>query len=352
MYRRAVLSCVSTRRTGTFPPRVRRLFLTILWLLFALPSPAGEVASSRVQRVSFQGRDYVKVSSWAPIAGLTARWLVPDKELQLYNSKVTLHLSHDSRRFRCNGVWVWLSAPIIMKDREALIPYLDIGTTINPILSPTPAKRPVRVICLDAGHGGDDTGNRHGGRVEKDYTLLLAKEVGRLLTRAGYTVIHTRTGDRRVDRSDRPGKARQAQADLFLSLHYNAAEVPSAQGAEVYSLTPMGASSTNAGGEGADSPSYAGNRWDERNMQLAFFLQKAISQKLGREDRGARRARFEVLREATMPAVLIEGGFMSNPSELRWITTGAERTRLAQAIVDGVGSYQKWIGATSPTLKK
>lgn len=345
MCRHTVLSCLTPRHPGTFPPRVRRLFLIILWLLFAHASQAGEAASPRVQRVSFQGRDYVKVSSWAPVAGLTARWLVPDKELQLFNSKVTLHLSHDSRRFRCNGVWVWLSAPIIMKDREALIPYLDISTTVNPILSPTPSRRPPRIICLDAGHGGDDTGNRHGGRLEKEYTLLLTREVGKLLTRAGYSVIYTRTTDRRVDRADRPLKARQTQADLFLSLHYNAAEVPSAQGVEVYSLTPAGASSTNAGGEGADSPSYAGNRWDERNMQLAFFLQKSLSQKLGREDRGARRARFEVLREATMPAVLIEGGFMSNPTELRWITSSAERTRLAQAIVDGVASYQKWIGA-------
>ncbi len=326
---------------------MRRLFVILVWILVAQSPASAATQTPRIQRVSFQGRDYVKVSSWAPIAGLTPRWLTPDKELQLQNNKVTLHLSHDSRRIRCNGVWVWLSAPILMRDRDALLPYLDIATTLNPILAPTQTRRPVRLICLDPGHGGDDTGKRQAGRHEKEYTLLLAKELGKLLTRSGYKVVLTRSTDRRVERMDRPLMARQAKADLFISLHYNGADVPSAQGVEVYSLTPAGASSTNAGGEGADHPVCVGNSWNERNMQLAFLMQKALVQRLGREDRGARRARFEVLREATMPAVLIEGAFMSNPSEARWIYSSTERTRLAQAIVDGVKSYEKWIGVTA-----
>ena len=295
--------------------------------------------------MSFQGRDYFRVSSWAKENQFNLRWTFPDQELRLSTSRHSLVLHHDSRRIKINGVWVWISAPVLMRDHDAFLPLLDLRTTLQPILYPRrdPVGSP-RIICLDPGHGGGDPGKQEGPRQEKVFTLLLAKELGRQLSRAGYRVVYTRTSDTTVDRPTRPRVAKQARADLFVSLHFNGADVPSAQGVEVYCLTPVGASSTNGGGEGTDSPACPGNRWDERNVQLAYELQKSLVRGLGREDRGLRRARFEVLRDAAMPAVLIEGGFMSNSSEARWIYSPAERVRLARAIVDGINSHKRAIG--------
>lgn len=320
---------------------MQRLLISLFWLILCSRLEASGAGPQRLETLSFQGREYVRMSTWARNNGLSMRWTEPDQEVQFTNSTTSLSLSHDSRRIRFNGVWVWISAPVLVRDRDVFLPALDIPTTLRPLLTPRKNRdRPLRVICLDAGHGGDDTGKRDGGRFEKIYTLLLAKEVGRLLTRSGYKVIYTRTTDTKVDLPVRPRVATKYNADLFLSLHFNAADVPSAQGVEVYCLTPVGASSTNAGGEGADSPASFGNKLDDRNIQLAYELQRTLVRRLGREDRGLRRARFAVLRDATMPAALIEAGFMSNPSEARWIYSPSDRSRLAQTIVDAVNRYK------------
>ena len=333
---------------ATFAPRVRRFWIQLFFALAMFGSrslPANALTPvPPLQRVSLQGRDYVRAAAWASAAGLRSRWVTADQELELSNSQGTLHLVHDSRKVRWNGVWVWISAPVTLRDHELFLPYLDIASTLSPLIAPKTSASPIRVICLDAGHGGEDTGKREGPRSEKQYTLLLAQEVSRLLSKSGFKVVMTRTSDRKVELNDRPLIAKRANADLFLSLHFNAAEVPSAQGIEVYCLTPVGASSTNAGGEGADSPASQGNRCDERNVQLAFILQKTLVQKLGREDRGVRRARFAVLRGATMPSVLIEAAFMTHPIDSHSVYFSAQRTRLAQAIVEGISSYKKWIG--------
>jgi len=298
--------------------------------------------ASRLQPVSFMGRNYARASAYARSAGLSFKWTSPELAT-LTGPGVSILLDHDSRKIRINNIWVWLSAPVWLRDREAFIPLLDISKTVEPILSQRRSRQALRTICLDPGHGGEDTGKRDGNRNEKQYTLLLARDVGRLLGRAGFRVTYTRTSDRPVELSDRPLIAQRHKADLFLSLHYNGADVSSAFGAEVYCMTPAGTSSTNAGGEGADSPAYPGNRMDERNILLAYELQKLMVARLGRTDRGVRRARFAVLRDATMPAALIEAGFMSNPQEARWIYSSKDRALLAQAIVDAVRNFKKAI---------
>ncbi|HAM73791.1 MAG TPA: hypothetical protein DCM86_19325 [Verrucomicrobiales bacterium] len=321
-----------------------RWFVANLLSLMLL-SLGGPVAHASGRAVSFNGREYVRVSQWARTNGLEVRWTAPGVELHVTGPHLSLVLTHDSRRIRINGIGVWISGAVVMRDQEAYLPALDVPTTLRPLLSPRrPPGGGIHTICLDPGHGGDDTGKRDGPRNEKQFTLLLARELGRLLEKGGYKVVYTRTSDQKVDLPTRPEIARQAKADLFLSLHFNAFEGPAAQGLEVYCLTPVGASSTNANGEGADSPACVGNRFDERNVQLAFELQKTLVRRLGREDRGMRRARFAVLRDAAMPAVLIEGGFMSSPSESKWIYSSSERSKLAQAIVEALANYKRGSG--------
>jgi N-acetylmuramoyl-L-alanine amidase len=222
---------------------------------------------------------------------------------------------------------------------------LDLTTALQPIVYP-PRGRPrstVKHICIDPGHGGKQVGYLAGGEMEKKYTLLLAQELGAELRKAGYTVSYTRTTDTLIELGERPEIARRRNADLFVSLHFNSAGYtsPEVRGVEVYCMTPQRASSTNARGEGGNSGAFLGNLNNARNMVLAYELQKAITRGAGLEDRGVKRARFEVLRDAQMPAVLIEGGFMSNPAEARKIFSPAWRKQMAQAIASGISSYRR-----------
>jgi len=201
----------------------------------------------------------------------------------------------------------------------------------------------VRTVCLDPGHGGKDPGNQVGSNQEKQYNLLLAQEVRAQLALAGLKVRLTRSSDTFIELPARPGLARHWRADLFVSLHFNAADASrsTVQGAEVYCMTPVGASSTNARGEGSGSGWSPGNRHNDQNLLLSYQVQKALTRNLPVEDRGVRRARFAVLRDATMPAVLIEAGFLSHPAEGRLIHSAAYRQKIAHAIVEGLLAYKR-----------
>jgi len=235
--------------------------------------------------------------------------------------------------------------PVVAHNGALCLAQLDVDTTLRPLLSP-PKGQPgtrIRTICLDPGHGGKDPGNLVGSNQEKQYTLLLAQELRTQLARAGLKVTLTRSTDTSIELQTRTELAKRRSADLFVSLHFNAAETgrDSVQGAEVYCLTPAGASSTNARGEGAGAGSFPGNRQNDKNLFLAFQVQRALTQNLSVEDRGLRRARFAVLRNAVVPAVLIEAGFMSHPAEGRKIFTSAYRQKMARAIVEGLLAYKR-----------
>jgi N-acetylmuramoyl-L-alanine amidase len=314
-------------------------------LLLAFTPRSIEAAPQRppVQRVS--GPAYVRLTDWARTRGLELRWLKKDETLQLSGPSAHLLFTVDSNDADVNGVGVRLLFPVAIREGVPCLSQLDAQMTLEPILSPARTRRGASVtrICLDPGHGGIDSGNRVGSHQEKTYTLLLAQELAAQLTRAGYKVTLTRDTDKFIELSERAAIAKRRSADLFISLHFNSApnSANTVRGAEVYCMTPVGAPSTNARGEGSSAGWYPGNRLNDKNVYLAYQLQKSVTKTLGAEDRGLHRARFAVLRDATMPAVLIEAGFMSNPSEGRKIFDAAYRKQIAKAIVDGVSAYRK-----------
>lgn len=295
-----------------------------------------------VQRVS--GPAYVRLTDWARAHDFEVRWLKKDETLQLTRQSSRLLFTVDSTDADINGVGVRLLFPVATRDAVPCVSQLDAQATLAPILSPPRARRGASVtrICLDPGHGGIDPGNRVGSHQEKAYTLLLAQELAAQLTRAGYKVTLTRNSDKFIELPNRAEIAKRRSADLFISLHFNSApnSASTVRGAEVYCMTPVGAFSTNARGEGDTRNWYPGNRSNDKNVFLAYQLQKTLTKGLGTEDRGLHRARFAVLRDVTMPAVLIEAGFMSNPSEGRKIFDAGYRRQIAKAIVDGIGAYR------------
>lgn len=305
----------------------------------------GLMASAAPATTRARETDYVRITEWAKWQGLQSRWLKRDESFQLTNAAARIQFIVDSREAYYNGLQLWLLYPLISRGNEIFISQLDIDTTFRPLLAAPrndPGKK-VRTICLDAGHGGRDPGNQASGRQEKDLTLRLAAELRDQLQKAGFRVVFSRTSDRFIELSERADIARKRGADLFVSLHFNGTggDRAAAQGSEVYAMTPAGAASTNARGEGSGARAYAGNRNNAKNLLLSYQIQKALVRTLNSEDRGVRRARFEVLREATMPATLIEAGFLSHPTEGKKIFTAEYRKQMARAIVEGIQSYKK-----------
>lgn len=289
--------------------------------------------------------DYVRLADWAKARNYEVLRTRGSDIIQLNSPAFRLMFAVDSQRMQINGVSVYLSFPITIRGGEPCISTLDLETAIQPILRPlrSPRAIPVVHLCLDAGHGGKDPGNEEGRQQEKDHALSLAIELRRQLTDAGMKVSMTRQNDTFVPLPDRPDFARKRGADLFVSLHFNAAIASKKEvnGVEVYCLTPAGVRSTYARGDVSDTAALPGNHFDSKNVLLAFQIQKAVTRQLPVADRGVKRARFAVLRTAQMPAVLIEAGFMSHPAEAAKIADPEHRRQLAKAIVDGIMAYKK-----------
>lgn len=319
-----------------------------LGLLLCLLPAAAQVPLSRLERVWMFGAEYVRLDDWARINGGQCRWIVPKQQAKAVVPAGTLIVDVDSRKASIKGVNVWLSAPVVFRGASAYVASSDFANTIHPLLFPTKqtSARPIKTIVLDPGHGGKDPGNKEGSRLEKTYTLQLAKDLRDVLSKAGFQIYFTRRFDSTVELDQRPVLARQRGADLFISLHFNSADGAggsSAKGAEVFCLTPANTHSTNdREGRGA-SATVPGNRHDTRNVQLAYQVQRALVTKSNSEDRGVKRARFAVLRGAEMPAVLIEAAFMTNASDAKKIYDTTQRRALAQSIADGIMAYKRQV---------
>ena len=313
------------------------------WSLLVLALLAGPADAAIIA-----GRNYTALADWASANGLRLRRAGSGDHFIATNRTQRLVFDKDSRMVEVNGVNVALSFPIAVDKGAGYISQLDLIKSISPLISaPAGVARKITTICLDPGHGGKDTGNRAFGRSEKTYTLLLAAELQRQLQAAGFTVFLTRSQDDFLKLPARPEMANRRKADLFVSLHFNGAPVDPARvdGVETYCITPVGASSSNAQGEGANHGPVMANGVERKSLLLAYQVHKALVRGYGADDRGVRRARLAVLRDAEMPAILVESGYLSNPVEARKIFDPNCRRQIAAAIVKGIVNYQKLTGA-------
>ena len=220
---------------------------------------------------------------------------------------------------------------------------LDLRKNIAPLLhAGTLRVITNKVIVLDPGHGGQDPGTHINGkgRHEKTFTLDWALRTARLLEAKGWRVFLTRTNDADVPLAARVAFAETHHADLFLSLHFNSAGTNSHDrgGLETYCLTPTGMpSSLTRGYEDKATQTFPNNAFDEQNFLLALQMHRTLLKATGGMDRGVRRARFlGVLQGQNRPAVLVEGGYLSNATEARRIGEPAFRQKMAEAVVEAV----------------
>jgi len=229
--------------------------------------------------------------------------------------------------------------------------------------TPEPQRVPVvvgtgpRPIVIDPGHGGDDIGARSvNGLMEKDVTLSIARRLARVLEARGYRVRLTRDGDQNRALTDRTALANRLDALAFVSLHANAFTAASVSGAETYYMSIDEASDADAAavadlenradGSHGDRTSLDLILWDlaqaevlNESADLALKVQQSLNSQLGARDRGVRQAPFVVLTGATMPAILVEVGFLSNSSEADRLAQPDHQQRLAEAIASGVEEF-------------
>lgn len=239
-----------------------------------------------------------------------------------------------------NGTQFLLGFEPRRRNGDTLVHLLDLEAQLRPLVAHGAGIPDVpRTIVVDPGHGGINAGTRSiaGNRFEKDFTLDWARRLKPLLEKRGWTVLLTRTNDIDLSLAERVDLSEASGASLFLSLHFNSAfPNPQPAGVEVYCLTPAGMNS-HVVREYADDPSraYPNNAFDPENVRMALAIQRSLVQRLKLADRGVRRARFlDVLRWQNRPAVLIEGGYLSNPSEASRIQTPEWRQKLAEAVAE------------------
>jgi N-acetylmuramoyl-L-alanine amidase len=181
-----------------------------------------------------------------------------------------------------------------------------------------PVRAGAKVVIIDPGHGGGDPGAiGANGLQEKEIVLSVSKQVAAKLRRKGINAILTRTDDREIDLAPRVAQAERMKANVFVSIHANSISLsrPDINGLETYYYQSA------------------------EGRRLAKAIHSQILRNPSVKDRGVRQARFYVIRRTSMPAVLIEIGFVTGAQDAARLASPTQRTALAEAIAQGVLDY-------------
>jgi N-acetylmuramoyl-L-alanine amidase len=224
-------------------------------------------------------------------------------------------------------------------------------------------------VVIDPGHGGYDPGAMKDGVTEADVVLDVAMRLERLLVQqAGVQVVLTRRANAFVPLEERTAMANRAGADLFLSIHANASEDDRARGIETYFLNfaPNPAAEAIAARENAASArtmrqlpdivkAIALNNKIDESRDVALRIQSAMMERLKRgnrtvKDLGVKQAPFMVLIGATMPSILAEISFLTNPQEAALLRDMSYRQQIAEALFNGIMRYQRSLKADAQTV--
>ncbi len=307
----------------------------------------------RGAETQLSGQTYLPLSDVAARYGMKLGWGESDKTMQLQNSYCTIECTVNERSLRLNGQPMALGFPIIDRGGMFYLAKLDFDYNLFPLLSPgqIPGVPSLHRIIIDPGHGGDDPGTQNAALQtnEKTNTLDTGLRLAEELRKRGYEVILTRTSDVTFDRKKRPIFANNSKGDLYLSIHFNETDVNSVSGVETWILTPpWEPSSTQPKFVDADKNVLPGNRFDLWNTLIGFSVERTVTKELGAENRGVKRARYDVLVPLNMPGLLVECGFLSNPTEGRLILTPDYRQKIALALADGIDLYKTTLDKLRP----
>src|SRR6059058_1520966 len=325
------------------PLPVKRWSVLAFVISFAIVS-INALAAGEWQIIKINGHDYLTVDNISKFYGLPAEVVPSEAKVQPESADHPLEFVSGSREATINGARSWLCFPVIEQAGKFLVSRTDVAKTIEPLVRPhrVPNVGTVQTVVLDPGHGGYDKGQVSRYGCEKDFALDVARKLRPLLQAKGVRVIMTREGDYFVPLEVRAKIANAARNSIFVSIHFNATnDDPNATGFEIFSFTPRGAPSTSDGTAAASSVNVQpGSSVDAQSLALSACIYHSVLGHLREYDRGIKRARFAVLRLTKVPAVLIEGGFLTERGESKLISNKDWRAKLAGAIGIGIESYR------------
>ncbi len=204
------------------------------------------------------------------------------------------------------------------------------------------------VVVLDPGHGGQDSGAMCGGLLEKDLTLDVARRADQKLQAQGLATVMTRIGDGYVSLADRVALTNHIPDCIFVSIHFNEGSKAVTSGIETYYA---GHQTIVAGPIAAWLPflrKVAAQVPNVESQSLAGFIEQSLLTRTHAVDRGTKAEQFFVLANVHHPAVLVEGGFMTNKQDVANLANPGYREQLADAICDGVVRYRKLLQSRIP----
>ena len=305
------------------------------------------------QIIKVSGQDYLSVENISRFYGLPAGVVDAGEKIRFETIKNPLEFVSGSRETMVNGARSWLCFPLIEQGGKYLVSRTDVAKTIEPLVRPhrVPNVGKVQTVVLDPGHGGYDKGQVSRYGYEKDFALDVARKLRPLLQAKGLRVIMTREGDYFVPLEVRAQIANAAHNSIFVSIHFNATnDDPNATGFEIFSFTPRGAPSTSDSAVASSSVNMQpGSEVDAQSMALSTCIYHSLLGHIPEYDRGIKRARFAVLRLTKVPAVLIEGGFLTERGECKLISNKDWRGKLAAAIGVGIENYRA-LGKKQPPM--
>jgi N-acetylmuramoyl-L-alanine amidase len=302
----------------------------------------------------------VSIVEIAAQLGLKAHWKEGQKSVTLSDGRRRLEMEADSRDTQINGVRVFLGNPVRVRNGRLSVSRIDYDTCLVPLLRPgagVPAAPVLKVIALDAGHGGIDQGAQNAALKlqEKAVSLDVVLRLKKLLETRGYKVVLTRRDDRELstdkkkDLAMRSEAANRAGADLFISIHFNSNPDSKISGIEMYTFTPRYQRSSNSWStneEDVETEAAPVNRFDHWNAVIAHALHRNVVESLKTADRGKKLYRLGVLRRLNCPGVLVESAFLSNEAEAKRIARPEYRQQIAAALAAGVDDYAAIVETT------
>jgi N-acetylmuramoyl-L-alanine amidase len=330
---------------------VQALALAILAAVFAAQSRAA------FETAKIDGVKCIDAVALGESFGLRASWTEPDKRLLLQNTTTHVEFEVNQREAIFDGRHVFLGNAPVYHQHSVWISWIDTEEVLGPLLRlGRDRPLPVHTIVIDPGHGIPDNGaeNKHLGLKERVLTLDTAFRLKKILEAQGYRVVMTRTTDygispdKKLDLRRRAELTAEVKADLFISIHFNSAgqyvagenNVARVIGTETFRFTPRYQIPISRSVHKAeDDDANPGDKNDQWNTLLGYCIHRALLGEIGSCDRGLRHDKFEVIRLAPCPAVLVESGYLTNDAEARKLATPAYRQQIAEGIANGVRAY-------------
>ena len=202
------------------------------------------------------------------------------------------------------------------------------------------ADGPIALVVLDPGHGGRDSGTIKAGILEKDLALDVANRAERIFQQKGFATLVTRSDDTYVSLADRAALANAQQDCVFISIHFDDATRPAAAGVETYYAAHQVSDPTRVSSWLPFLQQTSLESGTGESQGLAAFIQEALVARTQAVNRGTTAQQFFVISHVRHPAVLIEGGFLTNAEEISKLANSDYREQIAAAICDGVMRYR------------